>query len=255
MRRRVRNARGLLARDWTDRAQTLKQITGPRRTNLSIENVHKLRVTTRRLRSTVVVVRQSVDAGVPRVARRELRALGRALGERRMWDVAIRDARAYGIPIRSLQADRARSNEALRAALQRKHVESLLAGIQTVGNVIPAIRYAGLARWLAGIEREFRYRIEHPPRTKESRHRLRIRVKKTRYLLEALGLRPKLLQQLQDHLGRERDLDVLQSLVGPRPAIKRDEREARLQANKVMVRALRSGIKDLRRVRREMGVR
>jgi CHAD domain-containing protein len=252
MRRRVRDAGGIFAEDWSRRVGTLKRLARTRRGNLPVEDVHRLRVTTRRLRSSLSVLRHSVDRDLADATRRELRALGRALGERRMWDIAIRDARVYGAPVRGLMLRRTRSNVKLRAALARKRVQSLLAGLEEAEKAIPAIKPAQLARWLGSFEREFARRIQHPPRTTETRHRFRIRVKKTRYVIESLGRRSRLLEQLQEHLGKEHDLVVLQSFFGETPAMHRDEMRARLQADRVFARAVRSAITNLRALRRDL---
>src|SRR5678816_4648875 len=81
-------ARRALEHDWAKRLDTFGKLATTDPDKLSNDDVHDLRVTTRRLRASLWVVRHSmIDAHAER-GHRELRSIGEALGERRMWDIA-----------------------------------------------------------------------------------------------------------------------------------------------------------------------
>jgi CHAD domain-containing protein len=55
--------------------------------------------------------------------------------------------------------------------------------------------------------------------TNDEAHRLRIKIKRLRYALEAVGQTPRSLNTLQDSLGRAHDLVILQTLTKRNPQI------------------------------------
>ena len=240
------------ARDWTRRARKLEKLCAIPPDKLSVDEVHDLRVTTRRLRASLSLLRRCADMKRERGARRELRTLGRALGARRMLDIAIRDAERYGADTAPLRKRHVRASAALVRTLRRKRAKSLLDDLAAIAKEIPAAPFARLWWRFQDFEWELAYRAERLPRTAEEWHELRIELKKVRYVLEALGRRSVPLERLQDHLGREHDLGVLQTLIGKERAIAKDERAARLCAERVMAAALRSAMKNLQWLRREI---
>jgi CHAD domain-containing protein len=102
---------------------------------------------------------------------------------------------------------------------------------------------AGLARRRDGL----RAALKAAPRGKEELHRLRLEAKKMRYVLDALSLRGAVLRELQGHLGRAHDLEVLQQLLGDHPGAARDEARARDAALRVMRSAVARAEGELRK--------
>jgi len=245
-------AKAVFARDWARRTKILKRIARKTPDKLTVDDVHDLRVTTRRLRASLSVLRRCMTVPAAQDARADLRSLGKTLGRRRMLDVALIDARHYGADTAALEKRIARTRSSLRTALKPKRTGRLIRRLERVERAIPGASFERLSPWLQNIEWELAYRLIQPPDTPEGRHQLRIQIKKARYLIESLGHRSRTLQKLQDHLGREHDLDVLQTLVGRVPRATKDHRRARSGANRVMAPALRSALRTLRTIRRDL---
>jgi CHAD domain-containing protein len=107
------------------------------RGELPMEDVHDLRVTTRRLRASLSVVRHAASPDArQRRARRQLRALGRALGERRMLDIAHRDATKYRADTAVIDKRLVKANAALRRALRSSRVRALVEDLRKMERVI-----------------------------------------------------------------------------------------------------------------------
>ena len=70
--------------------------------------------------------------------------------------------------------------------------------------------------------------------------------------IESLGRRAPSIEKLQDHLGREHDLHVLREIIGAKRALVRDAKTAQARADRVMQPALRSGMRQLRILQREL---
>jgi CHAD domain-containing protein len=252
-RKRTPSPRVAFRRDWVKRSSTLRRLGLQPARGLSVDDVHDLRVTTRRLRASLSVLRHCAAPDArQRRARHELRAMGRALGERRMLDVALRDAGEFRADTAHIEKRLAKANTALHRALRADRVRALGSDLREMERVITAAPFERVSPWLEGFEWELAYLLQVPPRTGEARHELRVQLKKVRYIIEAFGRRSASLQKLQDHLGREHDLAVLQSLSGRIPAAARDERAARRRAERLMGTALRSAMKHMRAIRREL---
>ena len=119
--------------------------------------------------------------------------------------------------------------------------------------MIPGLVLERLVPWLQGYEWELAYRMQLKPKVPTERHELRIQAKKVRYVLECLGRRSAGLESLQDHLGREHDLQVLRELtIGAKRALVADQRAARAAADRVMPRALRSAMRELRLLQNDL---
>jgi CHAD domain-containing protein len=235
-----------LVRDWAKRLKTFEKLAAYDAGHLSDDDVHDLRVTTRRLRASLWVLRHCMESRVAERSHRELRAIGKVLGERRMWDIAKGDAESYGAPTDAIEKKRKRAHARLRRALRRPRVRKLLKDLRQLEKTIPNLRLERLVPWLQGYEWELAYRMHSRPTVPTARHELRILGKKVRYVLECLGRSAARLEAMQDHLGREHDLVVLQGLIGARRGLARDRRAAVLRANRVMTPALRSGMRELR---------
>src|SRR5678816_1083789 len=157
----------------------------------------------------------------------DLRSIGEALGERRMWDIALGDAEHYGADTSEIEKERRRAHATMRRALRHARVHKLVTSLHKLEREIPGLMLEKLLPWLRDYEWELAYRLGQPPKAPTERHELRIQAKKARYVLECLGRRAPSIEKLQDHLGREHDLHVLQQLIGRKRALIRDTRIAR----------------------------
>jgi CHAD domain-containing protein len=222
------------------------------RDDLSVEELHELRVATRRLRASIFVVSRCTAIAQAGKIKRELRALGRVLGERRMWDIAIHDAERYGAKTGAMKKKQAAAEKAVRRALRPGGMDALIGRLKTAGAAIPDLSLERLAPWLEDFEWELAYRLQRRPQTPEERHQLRIQMKKIRYVLECVGRRSRRVEKLQDYLGREHDLGVLRTFVGREPRLTRDARRARSSANRTLKPALESAMRQLMFLRRDI---
>jgi CHAD domain-containing protein len=245
-------ARRALEHDWAKRLEKFAELATTDPDKLSKDDVHDLRVTTRRLRASLWVVRHCMIDGYAEHGHRELRSIGKALGERRMWDIALGDAEHYGADTSDIEKERRRAHAAMRRTLRHARVHKLVTSLHKLEREIPGLMLEKLLPWLRDYEWELAYRLGQPPKAPTERHELRIQAKKARYVLECLGRRAPSIEKLQDHLGREHDLHVLQQLIGRKRALIRDTRIARNHADRVMPSALRSGIRQLRILQREL---
>jgi CHAD domain-containing protein len=237
-------------RDWKKHARTLEQLA--RRDDLSTEEVHDLRVATRRLRASVFVLGRCTSIAQEKKIMRELRDLGRALGARRMWEIAIRDAGVYGAETPALEKRLSRAKKELRRAMRPGRMDALIARLKKAEAFIPDASFERLSPWLEDFEWELAYRLERRPKTPDDRHQLRIHMKKVRYVIECLGRRSYKVEKLQDYLGREHDLGVLRPFVGREPRLTRDVRRAGSSVNKAMRPALESAMRQLLMLRRDI---
>jgi CHAD domain-containing protein len=213
---------------------------------MSTPDVHDLRVLVRRIRGSAWIVRQIAPAPAVQVLRRTLRRVGRALGERRLTDVAIADATAYGLGAAPLEARREAAGAAVVAHLGTARRAAVLALMREAGDVLarrPRRRLAdALARRASRLEKACR----RAPEGKRRMHELRIEAKKARYVLEALGRPSEVVKPLQLRLGRAHDLEVLQELLGASRRAARDERRARALARRIMRRVVARAAEELR---------
>lgn len=249
---RMGNPVKALAADLRRHCARLPRLLGRTTRRTRARDVHELRVLTRRIRVAVRLANMHDAHGPARRAAKELRKLGRALGTRRMWDVAIDDLEALGMPSDKLGPARDESTRALRGALKRIHADRLCTDLKALsgqlGKIAPADLAAATRRMRAPLARA----RARPPRQRESRHALRIRVKKVRYLLEACGHPAAAARRLQSALGREHDLVVLQQLAGRSSTLRAREKAARARTDRLMLPCLRTTLAALDRLERAM---
>jgi CHAD domain-containing protein len=241
-----------LERDWAKRVRIFEKLAEADADDLSKDDVHDLRVTTRRLRASLWVLRHCMESSAAERLHKELRAIGSVLGERRMWDIAEHDAETYGADTGPIEKKRTRAQAKLRHALRGARVRSVRRDLRKLEKMIPGLILERLVPWLQGYEWELAYRLQRRPKTPTERHELRIQAKKVRYVLECLGRSSVNLEKLQDHLGREHDLDFLREVIGAKRALMRDKRVAAQRANRAMTPALRSGMRELHTLKEDL---
>lgn len=169
--------------------------------NPSTKNIHDIRITMRRLS----VVLNS----------RNLKKLAKVLGKKRDLDVAIKNARLYGLSTRKLEKARKKAKKNSKQELKNFNPKSLKRTPQK--NIL--MDYKKMMRKLT---REL-FGLKTIDMTKKQIHHLRINLKQARYGLEAIGHSQIHLQKMQDLLGGIHDLENLQKLKGKNARIKKDE--------------------------------
>jgi len=212
---------------------------------LTPDGVHDLRVLLRRIRAAVWIVARLGAAGDVRGLRRSLRRLGRALGERRLLDVAADDATAYGLDTAPLAQERERTGRAILKQLRPDRRAKLVARLRAAAAVMPA--GDGLPAALAARARRLESALARAHRSARDMHLLRIELKKARYILEALDRDAAFIKPLQDAIGRAHDLDVMQQLVGRHPRAEQDRRRADRRSRARMKRVVARAAAELER--------
>lgn len=207
-----------------------------------VEEVHRLRVVTRRLRGALKLVAAMPGSAPARRAQRRLRRLGRALGERRMWDVAFEDLHRLRLDAAALVRRREAASRLLARAVDSLPLGALRRDLKAAAKLLRAVPPERVAQRARRLRRRLAAAVARPPRGAEARHRLRIRVKNARYFLESCGIPAAAARRLQALLGREHDLRVLQQLAGPVPRAQQRERLARAGTDRIMAPALRRTI-------------
>ncbi len=209
------------------------------------DDVHDLRVATRRARAALWMLEQSgsreLESFHLRRLARELRRLTRALGRVRELDVALADAERFGLePVRLAHQRRKRVRKLaceLAGPRRRRLTRDLK---QLEGALMRGARNPqGLDRALESVRTEARRWEERALTRKPALHRLRISFKRARYVLEALGRPTRGLPALQDLLGELHDLEVLQRLLGRHPRVQARQRALIARAGRAARPALR----------------
>jgi CHAD domain-containing protein len=223
------------------------------------EELHKQRVATRRLRALLRSTRsqlQNPDRGERLV--KELRWLGRVLGEVRDRDVLIAyllgeletidEAGAFGAVLELLDAERQEARERLLAALDSDRYRDLLAELDRPPALASDER---LATAPVTEYRRLRKRAEklgNQPSDSDL-HRVRIAIKRVRYASEAVGGENAFLRrakEAQDLLGEHQDAAIaeqrIRELVGEvrgtgRTALAAGQLIERQRARRVAARA------------------
>lgn len=210
--------------------------------------VHKMRVATRRLRVQLKLLQSTSSTADVAKTQRQLRKLGRVLGERRTLDVASEDAKSYDLKTKKIDQKRKKAGRRVKQSLKKSKIEALAKRLNQIGDQLREVKseaYTGeLSEWLPKIEQ---LRTE-TPRKNSDWHQVRIELKKLRYTLEAFGKRVPELEEIQDHLGRWHDLEVLQELIRRDRKIEKDAVKERNAAGKLRLKALRSTEESLLRI-------
>lgn len=204
-------------------AELLRELIKQTSSKPTVRGVHDLRVTIRRLRVSVWIARRDEEMPRFRNLSEALRNLGGCLGRLRQLDVAIGDAKFYRLSVSGLKVRRKKARHAVARALTPKLNDLLEKKLDRLIRLLykrGGVKVRKAASDLLERAGALRGRV---PVAKEEFHQFRIFVKKVRYAIEALGYPPGPIKTLHDRLGKARDLEALQQLVGKNDAIKRDE--------------------------------
>ena len=200
--------------------------------------IHQARVASRRLRETVPVLASGLADPKIRRARKQIRRVTRALGASRELDVTValldelaNRAELPRLALEHVRAQVVKQRDARREVMSRGLAKvNLTKLVRRLDSLREALEKAASEPWrrvlTTRIVKRSR-RLEQSVREAgqiydaERLHRVRLAVKKLRYVLElaadtgAAGARPavRLLKRTQDTLGRLHDLQVLQSHV------------------------------------------
>jgi len=194
-------------------------------------SLHRLRVALRRMQAAVWLLRQSPRGPHFEKLMRELASLGGALGKVRELDVAIKDAGRYGIGCAGLRTRREKAKDKLRGQLaeprRRRLAKRIAEALVTVDAFPPQIFGEVRIR----LHHKLARTLERKNRSPHDLHRLRIVLKKIRYLLESMGRGTGPLRKMQRILGNFHDLQALQELTGPKLSLAKRQVSLRKNLN------------------------
>jgi CHAD domain-containing protein len=209
------------------------------------DHVHDLRVLTRKLRADLWLVPTSARSRAIRRARHDLQRLAAVLGRQRECDVALEDAVGFGrdrnVIERRLGEARQQVIRCLRPKKRTRYIKHLQHATRDVSSLDTHVVLSQVRHLQDRLQRA----MNHPPTTNRARHRLRINVKKARYMLEATRRPVTSLVKLQDHLGRWHDLMVLSSVAGRTSRVTRARIREWMIARRLVRPALRQAIHSL----------
>jgi len=182
----------------------------------TVKTIHKIRITIRRLS---VVVNS-----------RKLKELAITLGKDRDLDVAILNAKTYGLKTKKLmktkKAARKRTIDAIKdfdTRLLHRHSD-----LKILSTYKRGMRKLNIKL----------HKFQKLELTPKDLHHLRIAIKEVRYSLEALGHFYLRLQRMQDDLGHIHDLEVLQKMKGKKSRIQKDKESSMKEFNRTYRSAL-----------------
>lgn len=192
----------------------------------STKNIHQIRVSMRRLG---VVINS-----------RNLHELAKALGKERDLDVAIKNARIYGLRTGKLERAQKKARKKSKRVLKAFNPTSLKRPPHKNILMTYKMMMRKLTGELAGLEKM--------DMNKKQLHLFRITLKQVRYGLEAIGQLQDKLQKMQDLLGRIHDLENLQKLKGKKTRIQKDEDRAIQKVVAIYRPIIRAALKILVRI-------
>lgn len=246
----MKSAFAKLRRTLRDQRARLGRLVPKARKRASEADVHRLRVLARRLRSLLRLLKPVKGAAPARRASRRLRALGRALGERRMWDVAFAGMPGLVRKPERFEPKRASASRALARALKALDLDALLDELKSASKALGAASPAIVAERAGKLRHALEQCEGRTPRHVDARHALRLEIKKARYLLEACGVDAPQARGLQALLGHEHDLYMLQVLAGRNRRIRKLEAQSRAATDAAAGTALRETIALLKGLQR-----
>lgn len=165
------------------------------------ENVHDLRIATRRLLTLIKIFNLDPFS-------EPLKKAAKKLGKLRDLDVAIDHAKAYGLETEDLKEERRAHRKKIKNFFTKEHKKLIEKIIHHSQITLTNKDDHDLEKTLDDF-REQMNQWGNVQLGRENFHEFRIALKKARYLLEAQGKNVKELKKLQDVLGDIHDLEVL----------------------------------------------
>lgn len=237
----------------------LVRALGRARADPGEKEVHRLRVATRRVRAVLRLAIEAPGAASARRARKRLRRLGRVLGERRMWDVAVAGMDGLYPDIARFETKRRAATRAVARELRRIDFGELREDLRKAAKLVRLLPASAYPARIGSLRSGLAAALARTPVRADARHNVRICVKKARYLLEASGMPTPEARHLQGLLGHEHDLHLLQQLAGRNARVRALELAARAEVDRAWQAELRATIAAFERLllhlREEVGDR
>ena len=233
-------------RTFDDYAASIENCAKKLHARPSKKKIHDLRIAIRHVDSIVWILQHSsCGAGVNELGER-LKTLSRTLGQARELDVALTDAKSYHVNTTPLKKSRKELRRTIHHILSRNRRRHLMTKLTEASKAVHKTRNLAFREGTDCLLKKLKRWQRRRSLRSSDFHKLRKEVKRTRYVLEALGVRSRPLIHLQDVLGRIHDLQVLRNLTGSLTAIENDLNELRITANQCREAALTWAIQRLK---------
>lgn len=217
--------------------------------HLTVAGVHDLRVCTRRLRAQITMIEKNSTHHPTAAVEKALKKLGRALGERRQWDVALKEAPKFQLSEKKLRKDQASAGEKLRKVLRSHDVQSLPEALKQFETPLTQDKIAISNKFFKDMRSQLKTWLKKKTFSPGELHKLRISTKKIRYAFECMDLPIDDLKDLQDHLGKSHDLTVLREYFDDPKKVRKADRKERKRATKRIRPALSTSLEVLNLLR------
>lgn len=202
----------------TDKNQLKKKISSMRDLTEEVaespkaKKVHGLRIMTRQLRAgTWLLEKQKATLDFdPKETKKTLKKLGRKLGKSRELDVLKKDSKIYSFKDKKIDNQGDKINRKLQKTLTKKFRQNLEKDLGVIAQHWRVPPPPEIRRIREKILLAIKKWPEEFPQDKSALHRIRIDAKKMIYRLELLGEHNQDLKDLQRHLGRVHDLEILE---------------------------------------------
>ncbi len=245
----LKNSTTALIAEYLDQqGQTFKRLAQKTSQKKTKQNIHELRVTTRRIDAALWLIGHETSNQVLKKLPVSLRKLRQALGKCRELDVALEDASKYHFDGKKLKSQRQRASKKLRPLMKKKLREKIENRIQQTVHWLGKHPEVNLTTGFYRLRSKMIPMVRQSKPSNKKLHELRIDMKKTRYALEAIGKPIEPLRRLQGLLGRGHDLQILQGLLGKNKKIDLEMGAQFKKAKGAIGPALRFAIKQLNSV-------
>jgi CHAD domain-containing protein len=221
----------LLKNRFNEIISSMEEFTNIQASKLSVDDKHNIRTLTLRLRMLLKLMKDVIPHSRYAYIMKRLNELKNNLGKLRELEVAIADAAKYGLNDSKLKSKIKVTKKKVRANIGRGKRKDALKSLRRIAKIIRHQEIPYQKR-MSKLKQELTYSSKKKTLRKEEFHGLRIKVKKTRYILEAFKIPHARIVHFQDQLGRLHDIEVLQKFLIPNSKILNDEKKQIIQINK-----------------------
>jgi CHAD domain-containing protein len=236
----------LLLKYLTRQSKVISKLSPIENHQLTGKNIHACRVATRRAEAVFWILKQCASHLPFRKIRRDLHKLEKSLGRVRELDVAISGANAYGIKSGRLKDQRKIARRKLLRFVDSVSGKKLAKRFSAAQKIVHSNGLLNMVHVKGDLTEKMAHELVIPVHAENSLHKLRVTMKKVRYVLECMGKPVAPIKSLQSVLGEAHDLEVLQDLT---------EKNAEITAAQVALnkRAIRLIKPTLRFARNQLG--
>lgn len=219
----------------TTQNKVLKSILKKCHRNPSKDGVHKARVTIRRIRSILNLIKYDI---------KELKRLAKLLGRLRDLDVAIQNSSSFQLNSKRLSIKRKKALLKIRPHIRKKKRKQLIKKVELAKLKIEKSSRKDIGR----IQKKLYYDLKNQMinMKKNNLHKTRINIKKIRYFFETKGKPTSELQRAQNTLGEIHDLEILQNYFKDNNDIKKKKKQKVHAAEKKIIPIMKRTLNSLK---------